>query len=74
MPIKVPSEQEVWHEAMEILINQLSPAKAMRILSALQLGHGDYALMREELFGNLSVSEIAKETRLYISQKKKKAI
>ena len=74
MPIKVPSEQEVWHEAVEILINQLSPAKAMRILSALQLGYGDYVLMREELFGNLTVSEIANETRRYTDKKKKKAI
>ena len=68
--MRVPSEQEIWHEAMEILLSQLSPAKAMRILSAMQMGHGDYARTREELFGQQSVSEIASQVRRYERRKR----
>lgn len=71
MAIRVPSEQEIWHDAMEILLTQLSPAKAMRILSALQMGHGDYAQVREELFGHQSVSEIARKVRRHERRKQK---
>ena len=63
MAIRVPSEQEIWHDAMEILLAQLSPARAMRMLSALQMGHGDYARVREELFGQKSVAELARRVR-----------
>lgn len=66
----VPSDREIWHDAMEILLSQLSPAKAMRVLSALQLGHGDYARTREELFGQQSVSEIASRVRRYERRKR----
>ena len=70
MAIRVPSEQEIWHDAMEILLSQLSPAKAVRILSAMQMGHGDYPRTREELFGQQSVSEIAAKGRRYERRKR----
>lgn len=71
MAIRVPSEREIWHDAMEILLAQLSPARAVRVLSAFQMGHGDYALTREELFGKQSVGDIAKQVRRHERGKRK---
>ena len=57
---------------MEILLAQLSPAKAIRVLSALQMGHGDYMREREEMFGHLSVSELAKQVGRHERRKRRK--
>ncbi len=72
MAIRIPSEQEIWQEAMEILLTQLGPGKAIRLLSALQMGHGDYMRERKEIFGHLSVAELAKQVRRYERRKRKK--
>jgi hypothetical protein len=72
MAVRVPSEQEIWHDAMEILLDQLSPAKAIRVLSALQMGHGDYMREREEMFGHLSAGELVKQVRRHERRKPKK--
>lgn len=73
MPIKAPSDREIWHDAMGILLAQMSPAKAIRILSALQVGHGDYVREREEFFPNKTVREIAEEARRYERRRKKES-
>ena len=72
MAVRVPSEQEIWHDAMEILLTQLSPGKAVRVLAALQMGHGDYARTRDELFGEKSVADLAKQVRRYEKRMRKK--
>jgi hypothetical protein len=69
--MRVPSDQEIWQDAIEILLAQMSPSRAIRMLSALQVGHGDYAQVRDELFKDKSVSEIAKQIRRYERQKRR---
>jgi len=70
--VKVPSDLEIWNEAMELLVKHLSPSKAIRVISMLQLGHGDYMREREEMFGQQSVAEIVKHVRAHERRKRKK--
>jgi|HubBroStandDraft_6_1064221.scaffolds.fasta_scaffold984287_2 hypothetical protein len=63
--IKVPSEQEIWREAFDILNAQMGPAKAMRLISAMRIGGGDYLSLRDELFGGISARELLDKARNY---------
>jgi hypothetical protein len=57
--IQVTSEQQIWREAMELLLTKMSPSKAVRILSAIQLGTGDYTEARKQLIPETSLEELS---------------
>ncbi len=63
--IKVPSEQEIWREAFHILNVQMGPAKAMRLISAMRIGGGDYLSLRDELFSGESARALLEKARDY---------
>jgi hypothetical protein len=65
---KVPSEQEIWREAFDVLNVQLGPAKAMRLISAMRIGGGDYVSLRDDLFGNVPARELLEKVRSYESK------
>ena len=61
--IHVTSEQQIWREAMDLLLTKMSPSKAVRILSAIQLGMGNYTETRKQLIPETSLKEIASRIR-----------
>jgi hypothetical protein len=65
MTIKVPSEPEIWREALDILSTHMGPAKAMRLISAMRIGGGDYLSLRDEMFAGVSARDLIKQVRGY---------
>ena len=55
--------QQIWREAMELLLTKMSPSKAIRILSAIQLGTGDYTEARKQLIPETSLKELTSRIR-----------
>lgn len=58
MTIKVMNEQQVVQEALQVLMDHLSPTKVARFWAAWQMGGGDYLTIREQLFGQETVSTL----------------
>jgi hypothetical protein len=48
---------------MDLLLTKMSPSKAIRILSAIQLGSGDYTEARKQLIPEASVKELVSRIR-----------
>jgi len=58
MKIKMLSEQEVIREAMEILLNNLTPSKMARLLATWQKDDSDYLTIRDKLFEGETVETL----------------
>jgi hypothetical protein len=58
MAIAVVPEQTVVNEAVELLLKHMDPARVARLLSAWQVGKGDYLTLRDELFARESVDTL----------------
>jgi hypothetical protein len=58
MKIKVPSEQQILQEALQVLLANLEPSKVMRVWAACQLGEGDYLKLKERLFEGENVASL----------------
>ncbi len=54
--IKVSNEQQVLQEGLQILLVNMEPSKVSRFWAACNSGSGDYLKLKEELFGQESVS------------------
>ena len=58
MKIKVPSEQQILQEALQVLLANLEPSKAMRFWAACQLGEGNYLKLKAWLFERENVASL----------------
>ncbi len=56
--IHVPSERQIILEAAQVLMQHLSPAKATRFWASWQVGQGDYAEIRKQLFDKETVASL----------------
>ena len=56
--IKVNNEQQVLQEGLRILLVNMEPSKVSRFWAACHSGSGDYLKLKEELFGQESVSSL----------------
>jgi hypothetical protein len=56
--IKVNNEQQILQEGLRILLVNMEPSKVSRFWAACNLGSGDYLKLKEELFGQESVSSL----------------
>jgi len=65
MTVTVIREQEVLREAVGVLWEHLSPAKAVRLWATWQMGEGDYLALRDQLFEGESVATLFEEVRAY---------
>lgn len=65
MAVKVTSEQQVLQEALQILMEHLSPAKVARFWAAWQGGSGDYLALREQLFTGETVASLSEKVQVY---------
>ncbi len=65
MTVKVLSEHQILQEAVEILLEHLSPAKVARFLAVWQAGGGDYLSMRKQLFAAETVETLCEKIQTY---------
>ncbi len=65
MTVEVLKEQEVFQEAVQVLMEHLGPAKAARFWAAWQGGSGDYLSLREQLFQGETVATLFEKVRTY---------
>lgn len=65
MKIKVPSEQQILQEALEVLLANLEPSKVMRFWAACQLGEGDYLKLKDQLFEGENVASLYEKISAY---------
>lgn len=56
--IKVNNEQQILQEGLRILLVNMEPSKVSRFWAACNSGSGDYLKLKEELFGQESVSSL----------------
>ena len=68
MSIQIPSDIEILHEATEVLLEHLGPAKSARFWSIWQAGQGDYLRWRDTVFGQMSVAELYEQIAEYQAQ------
>ncbi len=61
MSIQIEPEQTAIEEATAILLERMSPSKVARLLSAWQVGHGDYLALREKLFAGETVESLYRQ-------------
>jgi len=72
MSIVVESEQETVQEAMDILLKRMPPSKVARLLSAWQVGSGNYTIARRKLFAQESVENLFEKARALEKRKRKR--
>ncbi|MCK5522504.1 MAG: hypothetical protein KAI83_05145 [Thiomargarita sp.] len=58
MKVKMLNEQEVFFEAMDILLKNLTPSKMARLLATWQKGDSDYLNIRDQLFEGETVETL----------------
>ncbi|TGO03666.1 hypothetical protein PN36_01960 [Candidatus Thiomargarita nelsonii] len=69
MKVKMVSEQEVFCEAMEILLKHLSPSKMARLLATWQKGDADYLTIRDRLFEGETVDTLYNQVKEFESRR-----
>ena len=72
MSIVVESEQEIVREAVSILLERMPPSKVARLLSAWQVGSGDYTVARRKLFAGETVDSLFAKARALEKRKRKR--
>ena len=63
MTVTVVPEQVVVNEAVELLLKHMEPSRVARLLSAWQVGKGDYLRLRDDLFAQESVDSLFEKVR-----------
>jgi hypothetical protein len=72
MSIIVESEQETVQEAMDILLKRMPAAKVARLLSAWQVGSGNYTVTRRKFFAKETVDSLFEKARALEKRKRKR--
>jgi len=65
MTVKVMNEQQVTQEALEVLLEHLSPAKVAHIWATWQIGRGNYLTIREQIFAQETVETLFEKVQAY---------
>jgi hypothetical protein len=73
MTVEILREQEVFQDAIRVLIEHLEPAKATRVWASWQVGEGDYLSIRNQLFVNETVASLYAKVQTYQGEKEKQA-
>ena len=63
MSIHIETEQASVEEAAAIFLERMSPSKVARLLSAWQVGHGDYLALRDKLFAGETVDGLYEKAK-----------
>ena len=70
MTVEVLREQEVFQDAIQVLMEHLTPAKATRVWASWQIGEGDYLSIRDQLFANETVASLYEKVQIYQGREK----
>lgn len=65
MSVHVLSERQINLEAVQVLIQHMSPSKATRFWASWQVGEGDYLIIREQLFQNETVDSLYEQIKKF---------
>jgi hypothetical protein len=65
MTVKVVAESEVLHDVAAVLLEHLTPAKAVRFWASRQAEHVDYLRWRDEQFGAETVATLYEKIAAY---------
>ena len=65
MKTKTLSEQNVVHEAMTILLENLAPAKIAKFLASRAVAAQDYVAERERLFAGETVTSLSRKIHAF---------
>ncbi len=68
--ISVPSERQIVQEAVQVLMQHMSPSKATRFWASWQVGEGDYLQIRKELFARETVDSLYEQIEAFQKSKK----
>jgi hypothetical protein len=63
MSIQIETEQVAIEEAAGILLERMPPSKVARLLSAWQVGRGDYPALRDKLFAGETVDSLYEKAK-----------
>jgi N-dimethylarginine dimethylaminohydrolase len=63
MSVTVQNESATTAEAVEVLMERLPASKVARLLSAWQIGQGDYLKLRDELFAGDTVEGLYQKAK-----------
>ena len=65
MNMKMPSQQEVIKEALDILDKHMEPSKIALLVSLLPVGEDNYLAIREKLFAGETVATLLEKIQAY---------
>ena len=71
MNVHVLSERQINLEAVQVLMQHMSPSKATRFWASWQIGEGDYLAIRDQLFQNETVDSLYEQIKKFEEEKKK---
>jgi hypothetical protein len=65
MSVHVLSERQINLEAVQVLMQHMSPSKATRFWASWQVGEGDYLIIREQLFQTETVDSLYEQVKKF---------
>jgi hypothetical protein len=65
MTVETLRDQEVFQDAIRVLMEHLEPAKAARVWASWQVGEGDYLSIRDQLFSDETVASLYEKVKIY---------
>jgi hypothetical protein len=65
MTVETLRDQEVFQDAIRVLMEHLEPAKAARVWASWQVGEGDYLSIRDQLFSDETVASLYGKVKKY---------
>ncbi len=71
MNVHVLSERQINLEAVQVLMQHMSPSKATRFWASWQIGEGDYLAIREQLFQNETVDSLYEQIKKFQEKESK---
>jgi hypothetical protein len=71
MNVHVLSERQINLEAVQVLMQHMSPSKATRFWASWEIGEGDYLMIREQLFQNETVDSLYEQIKKFQEKENK---
>ncbi|UBF24174.1 hypothetical protein K9N68_20935 [Kovacikia minuta CCNUW1] len=69
MKLEIPTDQQVMHEALLILLAHMEPWNVARFVAACKLGKGDYLNTKDQLFAGETVDSLYKKIQAFEAAK-----
>ena len=73
MMLETKPLNQITHEAIQVLYQEIGVVNTVRFLNQFTLGYGDYTAERDTLFADLTLDDILNAIKLERGQKKNEA-